>query len=365
MKKIVAYILAALLLAPSAFSQTDKEKATSLMRQAIKMMDKGEIDESIVFLDSARKLDPGDFVYDYETGFAYSLKKDYKNAIRYFQSTLNYSNAIDQCYQMLGNSYDHDGNSKKAIEIYNEGLKKFPNSGKLYLELGVMALIENDYDKAVQSWEKGISVNPTYPSSYYRLAKLYAMSKDPIWSIFYGEMFINMEWNTGRTAEISKVIYNAYKGAIDISSDTSAKVDFARPMVIDAANFDPSKKFKFPFDQVFALDFLVGMTSSLLANNKEVNIAFLHTARAGFLNSWYNSKRNKEYNNMIIEYQKKVLDAGHFEAYTYWLLMAGNEKEFDDWYNANETKFKDFADWFNKNPVAVNSKHYFLRTEIN
>lgn len=362
MKKQLVFTGAILLSFFSSIAQTDKEKARKILQEAVRIMDKGEIDESIVLLDSARKLDPDNFVYDYETGFAYQMKKDYKKAARYFEAATKHKDAIDQCYQMLGNNYDLDGNSKKAIETYNEGLKKFPNSGKLYVELGVMALFEKDYNKAVQSWEKGIAVNPEYASNYYRLAKLYAASTDRIWSIFYGEMFMNMERNSGRTKEISEILYNTYKECIDISSDTSAKVDFAKPMVI--TSYDPAKKFKFPFDQVYGLDFLVGMSPSLIAKDKEVNIAFLNTARTGFIEWWYKQNRDKEYNNIVIDFQKKIKDNGHFEAYNYWLFMSGNEKEFDDWYAKNEDKFKAFASWFNKNVIEVDSKHYFLRTAV-
>ena len=359
-KQIILACIFSFFLVPAIAQQTDKEKAKVLLRMAVRIMDQGEIDESILLLDSARKLDPDNYVYDYETGFAYEMKKDYKNAIRYFEATTRHKDATDQCYQMLGNNYDHDGNSKKAIETYNEGLKKFPNSGKLYVELGVMAMIDKDYNKAVESWEKGISVNPEYASNYYRLAKLYSMSNDRIWALFYGEMLMNMERNSARTKEISKMLYDVYGESIDISSDTSAKVDFARPVI----NFDPSKKFKFPFDQVFGMDFLVGMSPALIAKNKEKNIAFLYTARTGFLEWWYKQKRDKEYNNIVIEYQRKLQDKGHFEAYTWWLLMSGNEKEFEEWYSKNEEKFKAFAEWFNKNPIEVNSKHYFIRTGI-
>jgi hypothetical protein len=112
------------------------------------------------------------------------------------------------------------------------------------------------------------------------------------------------------------------------------------------------------------MDFIFSMIPSTLAKKKEVDIAYLHAARSGFLDRWYSEKRNKEYNNMVIEYQKKVKDAGHFEAYNYWLMMAGNEEEFKTWYATNEDKFKAFAEWFNKNEVTVDKDHHFLRTTI-
>lgn len=343
----------------SSVAQTDKEKAKALLKQAIRIMDQGDIDESIVLLDSARKLDPTNFVYDYETGFAYQMKKDYKNAIRHFEATLKFENINDQCYQMLGNNYDYDGDSIKAVETYYKGLEKFPKSGKLYLELGVMSMGARDYNKAVELWEKGVTVDPYYPSNYYRLAKLYSLTIDRIWAIFYGEMFLNLEASSARSKDISKLIYEAYKESITLT-DTSAKIDFARPVI----EFDGSKKFKFPFDQVYGMDFSVGVSLLLIGNNKEVDIAFLSSSRAGFVDWWYKQKRDKDYNNIVIEYQKKVKDNGHMEAYNYWLLQYGNETEFKSWYNKNQEKFNAFAEWFQKNDIELNSKHYFLRTVI-
>lgn len=328
-----------------------------VIREAIKVMDDGNPDKAILLLDSARKIGPPDYTYDYETGFAYQLKKDYKQAIRFFEASTKFSNATDQTFQMLGNIYDIDGDPKKAIETYKKGLIRFPNSGRLYLEYGIMDLIAKNYDEAVKKWEKGIEVEPDYPSNYYRLASLFSQTEHRIWAIFYGEMFLNLERNSERTQEISKLLFDMYKESITINADGAAKVDFTNSTLSSESN--SFKNGKMPFRMAYGLDFILAMTLS--SKGKEVTIDYIASARIGFIEHWFKQKRDKDYPNLLLNYQQKVKEAGYLEPYTYWLLMMGDENGFDKWYSKNEKKFKDFADWFNKNPLETDPAHVFIR----
>ncbi|MFI8606368.1 tetratricopeptide repeat protein [Cellulophaga baltica] len=82
--KIIFTILLIFSLSLNSFAQTkdDKVKARETALEAIKAMDKGEIDKSIVMLEESEKLDPKNYHYPYEIGYAYYLNKDYKNAIK-------------------------------------------------------------------------------------------------------------------------------------------------------------------------------------------------------------------------------------------------------------------------------------------
>ncbi|MCH5689913.1 tetratricopeptide repeat protein [Niabella sp. W65] len=153
-------------------AQTNKEKALAKGKEAIKLMDNGQLDKSIQLLEEAQKIDPEDVNYPYELGYAYYIKKDFRKASQILEGLLVHKDANDRVYQLLGNAYDHMGNSDKAIAQYEAGLKKFPNSGNLYLEMGVMQMAKQDYAKALAYYEKGIEVAPGFPSNYYWAAKI-------------------------------------------------------------------------------------------------------------------------------------------------------------------------------------------------
>jgi hypothetical protein len=63
----------------------------------------------------------------------------------------------------------------------------------------------------------------------------------------------------------------------------------------------------------------------------------------------------------LFDYQKKVKEAGHMEAYNYWILMKGDEEGFIKWHDADKSKWDDFVDWFTDNELVVNESNMFYR----
>ncbi len=354
-------LIALLFLSTAVFSQTKKEKeeAAQLGGEAITLMDNGDFGGSIKLLKKAEKLDPENYVYPYEIAYAYYAQAEYEKSRKQLEKTLKYKNCSDAVYQLLGNCYDNLEETEKAKKVYKDGLKKFPNSGKLHLEIGIVSYFrDKDYDQAIAYWEQGVAAEPEYSSNYYWLSRVFCNTSERIWGIFYGEIFMNLERNSKRTAEISALLYQTYEASITVESDTSGSVDFS-PAVI---NFDPSKKFEIPFNIVFGMDMSLGLGIEMIHNNDgKVSLESIDNMRQTFIKSWFENGRNKEYPNALINFQKKLKDAGHFEAYNHWFLMKGNEGEFNDWYDTNTDQFKAFVEWFNENTIGLNSRNYFSR----
>src|SRR4030095_3920321 len=215
MKSLRSILLILFFLIPSfLLAQPDKEKAKEKVREAIKLMDGGKVDESLTLLEEAFKLDPHDITIPYEAAYAHTLKKDYKKSIEILERLKSHKDATDIFYQLLGNAYDYDKQEEKALSTYQDGLKRFPKSGRLYLEQGIVYLNKEDYNKALSMYEKGIEVAPHFPSNYYWASKIFCNSDNEVWGLIYGEIFMNLERNSRRTAEISKLLYDTYKQGI-------------------------------------------------------------------------------------------------------------------------------------------------------
>src|SRR5690606_21317883 len=127
------------------------------------------------------------------------------------KKTKKLKSANSQVYQLSGNCYSFSGKPDKAIKEYEERMKRFPNSGNLYLERGNIYLIQENYKEAVENYETGIEVDPMFPSNYYRLAKLYLHSSNKLAGLMYGELFMNLERTTDRALEISELLYSTYE----------------------------------------------------------------------------------------------------------------------------------------------------------
>ncbi len=352
--KRVLILIVNLVFVMYAFSQTDSEKqeAYNKGRQAIQLMDDGKYEESIKLFKECCKLDPENHIYPYEIGYALILQKKYKKAAKCFEKVIKMEGAYDQCYQMLGNAYSIGGNRDKAIDAYERGLDAFPNSGRLYLEIGNVH--QDDWNKALEYYEQGVRVDPQYPSNYYWLARIFCNSTEEMWGMLYGEMFINLERGSMRTEEISQLLFDTYKSEIQYTSDTTMSVSFCQNHTINVADAEKA----IPFSLVYEPGLMLAATTS-----DSITLESLNKIRAGFIN-YYNEKEfKKSHPNVIFHWHQSLIEKGYFECYNYWLLMQGATEEFNAWYVLNEEKFNSFINWFSENPMPVDKENNFHRLD--
>jgi hypothetical protein len=100
-----------------------------------------------------------------------------------------------------------------------------------------------------------------------------------------------------------------------------------------------------------------------IVGEKNIDINSLHRIRTNFLNMYYKNGHNKDYPNVLFDYQKAVDEAGHLEAYNHWILMMGDEEAFSTWHGVNEDQWDSFVAWFSENPIKLDSSHEFYRSQ--
>ena len=332
------------------YGQTNKELAFAKAKEAVKLIDNGQLDESIKLLKEAQKLDPDRIDYPYELALVQYMKEDYKGAIKILEKLVKHKDVNERVFQLLGNSYSVSGNSVKAFEIYDAGLKKFPKSGMLYLEKGNVHWGKKEYDKALSYYEKGIEVDPKFPSNYYRATLIYCSSTEEVWGIIYGEIFMNLERGSKRTEEISKLLFDTYKSEITFKGENTIAVSFCKNLVMGANSA------KLPFGIIYEPTLMLA-----LVGEKSIDISSLNRVRTKFLDLYYEQKHNKTHPNVLFDYQKQIEKAGHFEAYNHWLLMKGDEDGFEKWYYENKEKWDNFVKWFADNGLKIDGKNKFFR----
>ncbi|HON19812.1 MAG TPA: tetratricopeptide repeat protein [Bacteroidales bacterium] len=337
------------------YGQSNKEKALEKGITAIQLMDNGNINESIKLLKEAQKLDPDRLAYPYELAYAHYLKEDYKKAIKILEKHINHKEVNERLFQLLGNSYDMIGKSEKAFEIYDKGLEKFPNSGMIHLEKGNVYWGKKEYIEALSFYEKGIEIDPAFPSNYYRAALIYCNSTEEVWGMIYGEIFMNLERNSKRTAEISKLLFDTYKKEIKFTSDTSFSVSFSKNALINITDLQDSGEIKLPFGiGIYEPTLMLAMI-----NEKSIDLNSLDRIRTNFVEIYFKNGNDKKYPNILFEYQNEILKAGHLEAYNHWILMKGDEDAFDAWYSSNPEKWDNFVKWFTDNKLELDNSNKF------
>ncbi len=345
------FILLIFLLSLNIYSQTDKEKALQYGKEGIKLVDNGKLDEGIKLFEKAGKLDPENIVYPYEIAYAYCLKKDYSKTIEICESLKNRSDVLDEVYRLLGNCYDFTGNQSKAIETYREGISKFPASGKLYHEEGICYSGMKEYENAINSFQKGIEAEPNYSSNYYDLSKLYYFSEEELWALVYAETFINLERNSKRTTEISKLLYDTYKKGIIIKSEKEAYISFSKSPNLTA---DKLLLFETNYEAGFSL-------AMITADDKSLSLKSLSKMRQAFLKIWFEKGFNEKYRIGLFDYIKDIYDKGFGDAYDYYILGYGDEDFVTEWASKNKDQYSKFEKYYISNKLKLTNDNSAYR----
>ncbi len=345
------YLLLAVLIVSVPFShlwaQDKKELAKEKAQYSIMLADAEKFDSAMLLMKEAISLDPANSIYPYEIAYDYYQQKYYDSAVAILKGLLNRPDAQDRYYQLLGNSYDFLKQPDQAIATYDAGLVRFPTSANLHLERGIMYLFgtEKSTEKAATSFEKGVQGNPMFASNYYWLAKIYCASSEKVWGVIYGELFMNLEPGSKRTEEISALLYKTYSDAITFKDDTSFNVSFSKITTINPKN--PKKTALFG---VMAFEPTIGLS---IVGEKKISLASLSRIRSKFIDRYYKQELNKEYPNVLFDFQRDLKEAGHLDAYSNWIFLKGNETEFELWQKSHQKEWDAFTAYYEKHLLQL------------
>ncbi len=345
-----------------AQSSLDKDKAKQLGIDALKLMSEEQAyDKALKLLEKAQKIDPTNGNYKYEIAYLFYLKGDYKKTINLLKKQVKNDRVAPQCYWLLGAAYDNDANSStaKAAKVYEQGIKRFPSAGELYLELGGIAYRDGNNDAAVNYWEEGIKNAPNFASNYYWTAKLYCNSSEAVWGLIYGEIFMLLEPNSKRTIEMSNLIYTTLIKGVHLNDQGNGWLSYsqrARMFLL----LEDSRKNKLPFQVLFELYL---SSEGDLSFNKGFTMQNMVDIRNDFVQNWFEANANELYPNALFDWQKKIKDKGFYEAYSYWILQKGNKTIFEKWVGDNKKEYHSFLQWMHDNPFDVDQINVFYRLQ--
>lgn len=320
MKKLFLLLVSVASLAPvlvQAQEATPQETARNFMRS-------GDWDNAILVLNRALTQDPKNLELQKDLALAFYYKRDYAKALEQIKPMLEREDADEPVYQIGGNIYKALEEVKEADKMYKKGLKKFPNSGPLYSEYGELLWEKKDYS-AIKIWEKGIEVAPSYAGNYYNAAVYYYYTKDKIWTLLYGEIFVNMEYLTERATQMKQLLLSAYKEKLFNNIENDKEQDKDKNAFVKAV--------------------LQTFNKQAALVNRGLTTETLSMVRTRFILDWFANHASK-FPFRLFDYQQQLIKGGMFEAYNQWLFgTVENLSAYDQWTKNNTeayTKFTDF-----------------------
>ncbi|HLK31286.1 MAG TPA: tetratricopeptide repeat protein [Puia sp.] len=318
--KNIFFLFSLILIATFSFAQ--QQDAKTLDETAKTFIRQGDYTNALVVLNRALQQEPKNIELLKDLAFAYYLDRNFEKALATAKPLTERADADVQSFQILGMVYKATEERKDCEKMYKEGLKKFPKSGVLHNEYGEV-LGTSSGPEAIRQWEKGIEVDPSYSTNYYNASKYYYAKNNKIWCVLYGEIFVNIESYSNRTAEIKDVISEAYK---KIFADAALLKNQGTKNAFESA-------------------FINELNNHANAISNGVNAESLTVLRTEFVLSWFD-KPVIQFPFRLFDYHRQLLKEGLFNAYNQWLFGAAqNLAQFQAWSNTHADEYNKFIEF--------------------
>ncbi|HKT70584.1 MAG TPA: tetratricopeptide repeat protein [Terriglobales bacterium] len=175
------------------------------------LLDSGQPREALPYLQRASQLKPADYQSSYDLALAYASAGEYEPARATLKSLLaNYDHA--ELHHLLGDIEEKQGHSldaareyeraaklepseadlfdwgaelllhgaaEPAIQVFSEGNRRFPESVRTLLGLGVACFAQGDREQAARYLGQASDLNPANPRPYLLLGKIAGAESSP------------------------------------------------------------------------------------------------------------------------------------------------------------------------------------------
>lgn len=338
-----------------SLAQKSEVKARKYAEKAVISMQNDKPKKASRQLRKAIKFNKAFIPYYYRLAYAYHMDEEHLKSNEILNYIIDEDKDNEMVYELLGENYIEIDSVDQAFNAYVEGIKKFPNEGVLYEEIGKLEMSKEYYFSALEHFENGILMAPNYPGNYYWASKIYLSSTEEVWGLIYGEMFMNIERNTNRTEEISTLLFNTLKREIQISKDSTISISICQDQnrVVDESDTIVKPSFGKSIVELNLIKSLV--------NLDEISLRSIDKMRENFIAHYYKNPSDDYRNHQLFEFHKELITHGHFEAYNYWLFMMGDVERFKQWENDNKSQWIHFLEWFKENSLNVSDPITFHR----
>jgi tetratricopeptide (TPR) repeat protein len=357
MKTVFAFLIS--FVSVIAYSQD----AGSLIKEGIELHDAGEYNKAVEKYLEALKIDPQNATAYYEAGFSYHLAKDYDNALKMIDKAIELGDAETKLGATVikGSILDETGRKKESAKFYEEALKTYPDHYLLWFNYGVTLMGLQRFDEAEKAYTNGLNLKINHPGSHLQLGNLNRIENKKATSALSFYFFLLLENNTSRSADAATKLLTMIYGdpadstknekTIFINAETlgpkgnpsilgSAELYFGM-MGVASGEIDKQTGSKRTQPQRFAND-----THNFFQVLKELRENEAKEARS-------KKKKKKKsqgpesnfYLDHYVPFFTALNEAGHSEAFSYYVMNSLRLPEVDEWMKTNKDQMERFYTW--------------------
>ncbi|MEP7234683.1 MAG: tetratricopeptide repeat protein [Ignavibacteriota bacterium] len=157
------------------------EDEAAVIGRGADLFDKGKYDEAIEQFNKVLVKNPDCAQAIYEMANTYYAGGDSKKAMEYVQMGLKYrSPNLPLFYTLAGGIEDDNKNPEAAIEDYKKAIALAPKFHYAYFNLGITQRRMGKTAEALDNFKQAVKLNPGHPSTNFQIADIYRMKNQKI-----------------------------------------------------------------------------------------------------------------------------------------------------------------------------------------
>ncbi|HNW68822.1 MAG TPA: tetratricopeptide repeat protein [Bacteroidales bacterium] len=334
MKQLIIFALGLLL---TADLSAQNDKIDELISQGTALHDQGRYDEAISKYKAALEIDNNSLAANYELSYTYMATQQYEKAIKHSQIVIEQNIAyLEEAYIVLGSSQDMLGQPDKAIKSYEEGLTKYPNSNLLNYNLALTLFNQKDYEGAEEAAIKAVLAKPSHGSSHILLAAIMQIKGQRVKCLMSLYYFLMVEPDSKRSEFYYKSLMDELGTGVAKEGKKKINVSISSTSVKD--------------EEFGAADMMVSMlaASRFIDENKKKSEMemFVENNRSFFSVLGELKKDHKGFWwDFYVTRFNSLLESENCEAFSYYISQSANSQEVTKWISKNPKKMEKFNVW--------------------
>ena len=326
----------------------NKEAAEKLVDEGVAYHDKGDYEGAISRYDKALELDKDNLLALTEKAFSLVSVQKYDEAISCCQKAMAIhpgNKGLKTVYVTYGNALDGLKKSDRSIEIYDEGIKQFPDYYQLYFNKGISLSSVKKYDEAILSFQNSLMLNPKHASSHNAIARLSNIRNKRIPALLAYCRFLAIELQSNRAKENLSNLQKIMHGNVEETGKNSITLNIDPDMLGDTtANGKPKENSFATADLILAIDAAMDFDKK---NKKKTEVEqFIRKFETVCASLKETQKDNYGFFwEYYVPYFIEMKDKNLLETFAYIAFASGENPEVSKWLKNHKSDTDSFFEW--------------------
>jgi uncharacterized protein len=325
------FLIFLVILSPAVFGQTHEPiNSVEIFIKGRDLFDEGKFEESLAEYEKIDRNDTNYVSALIKKSLIYLQLEKYEEGVKVAREGLSLNSDEEYTFYInLGVLCNKAKRHQEALDIFNEGLKKFPKSFLMKYNKGVVYKAMEKLPEAIQMYKESILLNPYYANAHLNLGLIAADEGKVAQAMLSLNMFLMIEPETSRSLfalqKLNEIVSSKYeKNSKDLILSPEGGDDFSEMDLIITNYAALSKSFKVP---------------------SKINHVIVKQDYALFSKMEYIKSDKGFWMQTYVPFFKEIVKQNKFEIFSYHIFQTSGAEDHRKVVKKNAASIAHFVTW--------------------